>query len=135
MSLMQWSPLFSVKIKKFDDQHMKLVDMVNQLHDAMKAGQGNAVLGTVLQSLIAYTATHFKDEEQMMQAHGYPDLARHKAEHEKLVKQVLDLQQKFQSGASVLTMTVMSFLKDWLMTHIQGEDKKYGVFLNGKGIS
>jgi len=135
MAIMEWSPTFSVKVKKFDDQHKKLVELVNQLHDAMKAGQGNAMLGVVLQSLINYTATHFKDEEQMMQANGYPDLARHKSEHEKLVKQVLDLQQKFLAGGSVLTMTVMSFLKDWLVTHIQGEDKKYGVFFNAKGIS
>jgi hemerythrin len=135
MAIMEWSPTFSVKIKKFDDQHKKLVDLVNQLHDAMKAGQGNAMLGVVLQSLISYTATHFKEEEQIMQTHGYPDLARHKSEHEKLVNQVLDLQKKFQAGGGVLTMTVMSFLKEWLITHIQGEDKKYGVFLNGKGIS
>lgn len=135
MAIMEWSPAFSVKIKKFDDQHKKLVDLVNQLHDAMKAGQGNAVLGVVLQSLITYTATHFKEEEQMMQAHGYPELAKHKAEHEKLVVQVLDLQKKFQSGGSVLTLTVMSFLKEWLISHIQGVDKKYGVFLNAKGIS
>ena len=134
---MEWSPRLSVKVKKFDDQHKKLVDLVNQLHDAMKAGQGNAALGTTLQSLISYTATHFKDEEQMMQANGYPELAKHKAEHEKLVTQVLDLQKKFQeqAGGGILTMTVMSFLKDWLVNHIQGVDQKYGVFLNAKGIS
>ncbi len=135
MAIMEWNPTFSVKIKKFDDQHKKLVELLNQLHDAMKAGQGNAMLGPVLQSLINYTATHFKDEEQVMQANGYPELAAHKAEHEKLVKQVLDLQKQFQSGSSVLTLTVMSFLKDWLVKHIQGMDKKYGVFLNAKGIS
>ncbi len=135
MALMDWNPTLSVKIKKFDDQHKKLVDLLNQLHDGMKAGQGNAVLGNVLQSLITYTSTHFKDEEQVMQANSYPDLTRHRAEHEKLVKQVLDLQKKFQAGGAVLTLTVLSFLKDWLFTHIQGEDKKYGVFLNAKGIS
>jgi len=135
MAVMEWSPAFSVKVKKFDDQHKKLIDLLNQLHDAMKAGQGNAMLGVVLQSLITYTATHFKEEEQVMQANGYPDLPQHKLEHEKLVKQVLDLQKKFQSGGSVLTLTVMSFLKDWLTSHIQGVDKKYGVFLNAKGIS
>jgi hemerythrin len=132
---MEWSPAFSVKIKKFDDQHKKLVELLNQLHDAMKSGQGNAMLGVVLQALISYTATHFKEEEQVMQANGYPDLARHKAEHEKLVTKVLDLQKQFQSGSSVLTMTVLSFLKDWLVSHIQGVDKKYGEFLNAKGIS
>jgi hemerythrin len=135
MAIMEWSPAFSVKVKKFDDQHKKLVDLVNQLHDAMKAGQGNVMLGNVLQSLITYTATHFKEEEQVMQANGYPELAQHKAEHEKLVSKVLDLQKQFQAGAGVLTLTVMSFLKDWLISHIQGVDKKYGVFLNAKGIS
>jgi hemerythrin len=135
MAMMEWSPAFSVKIKKFDDQHKKLVELLNQLHDAMKSGQGNAMLGVVLQSLITYTATHFKEEEQVMQAKGYPDLAAHKAEHQKLVTKVLDLQKQFQSGSSVLTMTVLSFIKDWLVSHIQGVDKKYGVYLNAKGIS
>lgn len=135
MALMEWSPAFSVKVKKYDDQHKKLVDLINQLHDAMKAGQGTAVLGTVLQSLISYTSSHFADEEKLMQAHAYPDYARHKAAHEALVKKVLDLQQKFQTGNAMVTMNVLSFLKEWLVTHIQGEDKKYGIFFNGKGIS
>jgi hemerythrin len=135
MALMEWSPVLSVNVKKFDDQHKKLVDLVNQLHDAMKAGEGNTMLGVVLQSLISYTGSHFADEEKMMQAHTYPDFAKHKAEHEKLVKQVLELQQKAQAGNSILTMSVMNFLKDWLAKHIQGEDKKYGVYFNGKGIN
>jgi len=135
MALMAWSPAFSVKVQKFDDQHKKLVDLVNQLHDAMKAGEGNTMLGVVLQSLIAYTASHFADEEKMMQTHAYPEYAKHKGEHEKLVKQVLELQQKFQAGSAMLTMSVMSFLKDWLVNHIQGEDKKYGVYFNAKGIA
>jgi hemerythrin len=29
---------------------------------------------------------------------------------------------------------VMSFLKSWLITHIQGLDKKYGPVMNKKGI-
>jgi hemerythrin len=131
---MEWTPAYSVSVKKFDDQHKKLVDLVNQLHDAMKAGEGNTMLGVVLQSLIAYTGTHFADEERMMQANGYPDYAKHKASHESLVKQVLDLQKKFQGGTEILTLPVMTFLKNWLVNHIQGEDKKYGQYFNTKGI-
>lgn len=122
-------------MKKFDDQHKKLVELINQLHDAMKSGQGNTMIGVVLQSLITYTGTHFADEIKMMQAHAYPDLSRHQAEHDKFVKQVVEFQQKFQDGSSMLTMTVLSFFKDWLVRHIQGEDKKYAPFLNAKGIS
>jgi len=134
MALMEWNQVYSVNVKKFDDQHKKLIELVNQLHDAMKAGEGNTMLGVVLQSLIAYTGSHFSEEEKMMQASGYPDYARHKATHDELVKQVLDLQKKFQSGGGVMTLTVMSFLKDWLTRHIQGDDKKYGQYFNSKGI-
>ncbi|MDD2851877.1 MAG: bacteriohemerythrin [Desulfuromonadaceae bacterium] len=135
MAIIEWSPAYSVKVKKFDDQHKKLVDMINQLYDAMKSGQGSTMIGAVLQSLITYTGTHFADEIKLMQANGYPELAKHQAEHDKFVKQVVDFQKKFQDGSAMLTMSVLSFLKDWLVKHIQGEDKKYGPFLNAKGIS
>jgi hemerythrin len=135
MALIEWSPAYGVKVKKFDEQHKKLVDLINQLHDAMKSGQGNTMIGIVLQSLIAYTSTHFAEEIKMMQANAYPDLAKHQAEHEKFVKQVVEFQQKFQDGSAMLSMTILSFLKEWLVKHIQVEDKKYGPFLNAKGIS
>jgi hemerythrin len=31
-------------------------------------------------------------------------------------------------------MEVLNFLKGWLVKHIQGTDKKYGPFLNAKGV-
>ena len=92
-------------------------------------------LRKTLSGLINYTATHFNDEERMLTTHAYPGLAAHKAEHAKLVKQVLELQQKFKDGQVMVTHEVMTFLKDWLIKHIQGDDKKYGVYLNSKGIS
>lgn len=134
MAIMTWNSTLSVNVKQFDDQHMKLVNMVNELHDAMKIGKGNEALGHILNGLINYTASHFADEEKIMSLHAFPGLAVHKAEHEKLVKQVLDLQQKFKSGHSILSNEVMTFLKNWLVNHIQGEDKKYGAHLNAKGI-
>ena len=135
MALMEWSPALSVNVKQFDDQHKKLVKMVNDLHDAMKVGKGSEVLGKILDGLISYTTSHFADEERLMGTHAYPVIAAHKAEHEKLVKQVLELQQKFKGGQPILTNTVMIFLKEWLVKHIQGDDKKYGIYFNAKGIS
>jgi len=134
MALMAWNPALSVKIKQFDDQHKKLVDMVNELHEAMKEGKGSVVLGKILGGLISYTASHFSDEERLMAQYSFPGLTLHKMEHEKLVKQVLDLQEKFKAGKPILTLDVMNFLKDWLVKHIQGDDKKYGEYLNTKGV-
>lgn len=135
MALITWSDSLSVKVKQFDDQHKKLVDMVNQLFDAMKTGKGNQVMADILKQLIAYTQTHFAAEERLMKQYGYPDFEAHKKEHNALVVQVLDLQKQFQEGKAVLTQNVMTFLRDWLSKHIQGDDRKYGVFFNGKGVA
>lgn len=134
MSLMSWNPALEVNIKLFDLQHLKLVDMVNMLHDGMKSGTGKEALGLTIGGLISYTESHFADEEHLMEKYAYPNMNEHKFEHEKLVKQVQDLHKQFQSGQTILTLGVMMFLKDWLIKHIQGDDKKFGTFLNSQGV-
>jgi hemerythrin len=134
MALITWNQTFSVKVKQFDDQHIKLVDMINELYDAMKAGKGNETVGRILRELVSYTVTHFADEEQLLSRHDFFDLEAHKSEHDQLSRQVMDLQQKFEAGQAILTLNVMMFLKDWLMKHIQGDDKKYGDYLNDRGV-
>jgi hemerythrin len=134
MAIIFWNQQLSVKIKQFDEQHKKLIDMVNRLHDSMKQGKGSAVLGPLLDELVAYTVTHFDDEERLMRQHNYSGFPQHKSEHEKLTRQALELQKQYRSNPSALSVQVMTFLKDWLSSHIQGDDKKYGPFLNSKGV-
>lgn len=134
MALINWSENFSVNIKEIDEQHKKLISMVNELHEAMKGGKGKEALGSIFTGLIQYVGTHFAAEEKFMSLHAYPGFTAHKAEHIKLTQKALDLQKNFQQGAPVLTIEVMNFLKDWLQTHILETDKKYGKFLNSKGI-
>ena len=45
MALIQWNDSLKVGVAEIDKQHQKLVDMINDLHDAMRQGQGNAVPG------------------------------------------------------------------------------------------
>ena len=135
MALLDWNETYSVGVTKFDDQHKRLFSLINQLNDAMKIGKSKDVLGTILKELIDYTATHFSQEEALMATHEYLQLQMHKAEHAKLVKQVLKLQEEFTAGKMMLSIEVLNFLTSWLNTHIMGTDKKYGEFFNLKGIS
>jgi hemerythrin-like metal-binding protein len=134
-SLMKWGPQYSINVRMFDDQHKRLIDMVNQLNEAMNSGKGFDVLKTILGGLVEYTVTHFDDEEKILTKNNYPDLAAHKKEHEALKKTAGELLQKFNGNSNALSSEVMVFLKNWLVTHIQGSDKKYAQFLNSKGIS
>jgi hemerythrin-like metal-binding protein len=132
--LFPWSDTYSVNIGIIDAQHKNLVNIVNELHQAMTTGKAKQELGKILSVLIKYTQVHFKTEETFMESHRYPDYAYHKSQHEQLAKTVLDFQSKFQKNEVGLTIEVMDFLKDWLGKHILGADKKYTPFLNSKGV-
>jgi len=135
MPLMEWTDRMSVGVAQFDNEHKKLVSLINELFDAVQAGRGREALGKILDELINYTKTHFTNEEHLMQKQGYPNLEAHRKEHEALTKQVIDVQRKYHAGATaMLSMEVMTFLKNWLIKHIQGTDKQYGPFLNAKGF-
>lgn len=130
MSLIKWNQRLSVGVDKFDQEHQKLVELLNKLSDAMQAGRGPDVLGDILDEVLAYTASHFKHEEQDMERYAYPAMAAHKKEHADLVEKALGVQAKLRQGASAtLSFEVLNFLKTWLVGHIQGSDKKFGQFL------
>lgn len=134
MSIIEWHPAYSVQVSKFDEQHKILIKLINDLHAAMKEGEGHGMLGEIFQSLADYTKNHFADEERMMETNTYSDLSRHKTAHDHLLKRVRELQNEFVEGNGIISISVLNFLKDWLITHIQGEDKKYGRFFNDRGI-
>ncbi len=135
MPLMEWHETLSVGVSIIDDEHKMIVEMLNELYDAMLARHSEEALGKVLDGLVAYTASHFKHEEALFAKTGYSAAAEHKIEHADLIKQVLDVQKKYQEGpTATLSTEVLKFLRKWLLTHIHDSDKKYGPHLNANGI-
>ena len=134
MPLLSWKAEYSVNIKEVDDQHKKLIEMINELNDAMGQGKAKDVLGAILGRLVSYAASHFAMEERLLQAHGYEEYQDHKEKHEKMTAKVLELQRQFKDGKAAMTIEVMNFLKNWLDKHILGTDMKYSAFLNSKGV-
>jgi hemerythrin len=135
MALISWHSNYTVNVKEIDKQHQHLINIMNELHDSMKAGKGKEVLGTVLDELIKYTDFHFKYEEKLFDQYSFPETNLHKRQHTDLVEQVVSFKKNFDSGRKVLTMEVMDFLKSWLTGHIVGSDKNYSAFLNSKGVN
>lgn len=134
MALITWTDTLSVGVEEIDNQHKKLVSLINHLHEAMHSGQGKEAMAVILDRLIQYTAFHFKTEENLMKAHRYPQSVSHSQEHQALVKSVLDLQKGYIDGKTGITLETMNFLKNWLNHHILQIDKLLGKFLNEHGV-
>ncbi len=134
MSLIQWSSALSVNVKEIDDQHMKLIQMINSLDSAMQTGQGKTKVGEILTQMVNYALGHFALEEKYFAKFDYPDTPAHKAEHQKFVAEVSKFKKDFDAGTLGISIKVLSFLSDWLRGHIMGVDKKYSAFFNENGL-
>lgn len=135
MALIIWKEAYSVNIAEIDNQHKKLIELINNLHDAMITGKAKEEMSKILSGLVDYTLYHFATEEKIFDQYDFPGSKAHKKQHNDFIEQVAALQKKHEDGERVLTIDVMNFLRDWLNDHIMGSDKKgYGPYLNSKGV-
>ena len=131
--MITWSRSYSVGVSQMDKEHQRLIDIINNLYASMRSGRSKDAIGTILDELVDYTKTHFAHEERLMQESGFKGYDDQKRAHEALIAQVVEIQGKFRAGTA-LGQEVMTFLKNWLLNHIQGMDKQYGPVMNKKGI-
>ncbi len=134
MAYFNWQPVLETGISEIDQQHQRLVAMINSLHDAMSKGQGQDVLSGLVQEMIEYTQVHFSTEEKLMEQYRYPQTMEHKNLHMKFVDQVVQFKQKLDAGQPIATSEVMGFLKDWLFQHIAKSDKGYVTLFKSQGL-
>ena len=130
-----WSNSYSVGVSSIDAQHQKLFAIARELHSAMTSGQGKAVAGRILDRLVQYTTVHFAHEERLMRLYDYPDGVAHRAEHEKLTKQVLKFQEDYHAGRATITVQLLHFIRDWLVQHIGSSDQKMAPCLKDKAVA
>ncbi|WP_419785430.1 bacteriohemerythrin [Pseudodesulfovibrio sp.] len=132
--LMVWSDKLSVGINSIDEQHKKLVRMINQLNTAMKERKSQNVLMDIVKGLEEYVAVHFDFEEKIFDKFHYPNTESHKALHRQFVEQVVNFRKDLSAGRATVSLDIMRFLKDWLVDHIMGTDAQYGPFMKKHNI-
>ncbi len=135
MGYLKWKDKYSVNVAEIDEQHKKLFDLVNAMYDAMHAGKGSDMIGTVVDEFVDFTDYHFKAEERLLLQHGYPDFDFHKEMHDTLVRKAQSLKEAFDSGNSPTTIEVMLVMANWLNIHILDEDQKYKPYIEVKAAN
>ena len=130
MAYFSWIDEMSVGNRFIDADHRKMIDIINRLHDAMRARQGSQVLEKVLFDLIVYTKGHFQREEDQMKAIGFAGLDAHRQEHELLLGQVVARRQEYLDGKPNMSIEVAEFLRTWLMEHIMASDMALGAAIS-----
>jgi len=134
MALFPWEARFSVNVENIDSQHRQLIDIINELHEAMMKKRSKEVLGELLERLVDYTDVHFTYEEELMARYEFPGYHDHKRQHDTIRNNVQERLQEHRDGKIVMSIKVMEYLKKWLSEHIMGTDRLYADFLNSEGV-
>ena len=129
MKIITWDESLSVDGGEIDEEHRKLVDLLNMLSQSVAKGDAEDYIDAVFEELISCTIWHFRHEERLMVMYKYDGLDDHRAEHNELIESVQELQRKFHKGKNPLTNEDFEYLEDWLTVHILGRDMKLGFYL------
>ncbi len=132
--MMQWVDELSVNVRWVDEQHIRLIDLINELHKAMGAGKGKDAVAGIIHDLREYTVFHFGNEDKEFARLGYSESESHMAAHRMFIAKIEDFEEQVRSGRSTVSMEILDFLKDWLVQHIMGVDQQYSPFFNKNGI-
>lgn len=127
----QWTPDMSVGVTEIDDQHKELFKRTNDLLSAIKASKSINDIERIVVSVQNYMVGHFETEEKYMVRYGYHRYISHKAQHSLYVMELSGIKQSFlYTDLDASIALVQEKIIDWLICHIDQEDKALGSFIN-----
>lgn len=132
MAILAWMEEFNVGIASIDEQHRQLVEIINQLDEAVAIGSEQKHIAELMTALINYAEYHFKHEEDLMASVDYDrkNFAEHRNQHQDFTAQIHRAQQIAVTNPESITRSLLDFLVDWLCSHILGVDKKMAMAIN-----
>jgi hemerythrin len=128
-----WKEEYEIGIKDIDAQHREIFSLMVELNDAIHLQKPKEVLDGILESILETSQKHFAFEERLLKKNKYENLPSHQTLHTAFGNRVERLIDTFEEGTN-LSDHLADFLEEWLVHHIEGEDRKFVEFLHNKGI-
>lgn len=129
MSFVDWPGNLPVGVPAIDADHEALVRILNDLHEIVVTGSGGRDGADLLLRFVRRARNHFRREEDLMAAHGYPATAAHRQEHAELLTVLSFLLDAVRTGQAMLDADALDYLRRWLCGHIENSDTAVAHFL------
>jgi hemerythrin-like metal-binding protein len=133
-SYVTWKDEYNVNVKLIDDDHKRLMNLINSLKMAVRYHTGETFEKQAMDELAKYTQVHFAREEKIMREHGYPGYEAHKAQHDAMMERVAGYGRDYEERGHDAIVDLAPLVKDWLINHIYKVDQEYAAFLKEKGL-
>ena len=120
---MAWDYRYSVKVREWNNHHKKIMNAINEIHNAMADGKSKEVLKRTICNPASYASYRFSSEEKETKKHKYPDYEVHRSKHQAMTAKEHSLIEDYKLGKVSLSHEVSDFPSDWLNKHIVGTDQ------------
>jgi len=128
--MIEWSERYEVGIAAIDGQHREMVDIANRLLAGLRAGRDRDGLVETLRELVRATEHNIATEERLMQEHGLAP-AHHAEEHRRLLEAIRHFDLQLDPGGLAESAR---FLHEWLLGHIDEDDRPFAELLRSRGV-
>ncbi len=126
IDIFQWSDHFNTDIAKIDEQHRRLVQLLNQLACNAAFHSDIQTLNSAFDKLTDYAVYHFQTEETIWHEYLQDDALamKHKVEHNNFTSTISSLKnEQYPHSLYSRIDKVLLFLVNWLVYHILESDK------------
>jgi hemerythrin len=123
--MIEWDDKYSVGISIIDNEHKKLIDIMNKAIVLEQNSSDPEEIAEVLNEMNKYAHTHFASEEAYMIKFNYPDYENHRKEHQAFSIETMAFFDKITNSNRQLICEILEHLKSWLVNHVLGTDTKY----------
>lgn len=120
----KWDDSLSVGIDTIDEHHRYLFDLINDLFEVISNKRGAREVARLVKATDAYAKVHFRAEEKMMLHYGYKEIDRQEDQHHEFESKIGEFYEELHANPLVAQFDVLSYLRDWLISHIRVEDAK-----------
>ncbi len=126
MELITWDQNYSVGVAEIDEQHKKIITIINQLYQLFSEKKMDADINPTFEELVSYADIHFSTEERYFELCNYEKRGSHIEMHNKYREEVQELKNKYENEKSeAIFFEVTNFLREWWVWHITKADQDY----------
>lgn len=122
MHRFEWNSCLESGDPVIDGQHRRLMGLVSEFHDEIKAGHDSMSALKMLELLASYAISHFDYEIDFYRKHGFDGLDRHIHLHDELKQKLAHRILAVKQGQRPLKSDMAVFAHDWIVHHIMEED-------------
>jgi len=118
MALIKWKNEYSVGVTKLDNQHKKIIEIINQVIGQQFSIQNEKEIEEILNNLQNYIKEHFQTEEEYMLKHHYSGYEEQKKEHNQFIDRLFEAQKEHFKNGHLTSINLFNFVWDWFSQHI-----------------